>query len=45
MGVLVACKNEENPIKNEDASVVTTLFIDFYDAQWQLPQKSMMESC
>ena len=27
MGVLVACKNEEDPIKNEGARVVTTLFI------------------
>ena len=30
MGFLVACKNEENPIKNEGARVVTTLFIDFF---------------
>ena len=27
MGFLVACKNEEDPIKNEGARVVTTLFI------------------
>ena len=45
MGVLVACKNEEDPIKNEGARVVTTLFIDFSDAQGQLTPKSMMESC
>ena len=45
MGVLVACKNEENPIKNEGAWVVTTLFIDFPDAQRQLTPKSVMESC
>ena len=45
MGVLVACKNEENPIKNEDARVVTTLFIDFSDAQGQITPKSEMESC
>ena len=25
MGVLVACKNEEDPMKNEGARVVTTL--------------------
>ena len=31
MGVLVARKNEENPIKNEGARAVTTLFIDFSD--------------
>ena len=30
MDVLVACKNEEDPIKNEGSRVVTTLFIDFY---------------
>ena len=45
MGVLVTCKNEEDPIKNEAARVVTTLFIDLSDAQWQLPPKSVMESC
>ena len=32
MGFLVACKNEEDPIKNEGARVVTTLFINFSDA-------------
>ena len=45
MGVLVTCKNEEDPIKNEGATVVTTLFIDFSDAQGQLTPKSEMESC
>ena len=45
MGVLVACKNEEDPIKNEGARVVTTLFINFSDAQGQLTPKSAMESC
>ena len=45
MGVLVACKDEEDPIKNESARVVTTLFIDFSDAQGQLTPKSVMESC
>ena len=29
MGLLVACKNEEDPIKNEGARVVITLFINF----------------
>ena len=29
MGLLVAYKNEEDPIENEGARVVTTLFIDF----------------
>ena len=45
MGFLVACKNEEDPIKNEGARVVTTLFINFSDAQGQLTTKSVMESC
>ena len=45
MGVLVACKNEEHPNKNEGARVVTTLFIDFSDPQGQLTPKSEMESC
>ena len=45
MGVLVACKNEEDPIKNEGARVVTTLIIDFARAQGQLTPKSVMESC
>ena len=40
MGLLVACKNEEDPIKNEGARVVTTLFINFSDAQGQLNPKS-----
>ena len=44
MGVLVACKNEEDPIKNEGARVVTTLFIDFSDPQGQLTPKLVMES-
>ena len=39
MGLLVACKNEEDPIKNEGARVVTTLFIKFSDAQGQLTPK------
>ena len=45
MGFLVAFNNEEDPIKNEGARVVTTLFIDFSDAQGQLPPRSVMESC
>ena len=45
MGLLVACKNEEDPIKNEGARVVTTLFINFSDAQGQVTPRSVMESC
>ena len=45
MSFLVACKNEEDPIKDEGARVVTTFFINFSDAQGQLTPKSVMESC
>ena len=45
MGLLVVCKNEEDPIKNEGARVVTSLFINFSDAQGQLTLKSVMVSC
>ena len=43
--LLVAFKNEEDPVKNEGARLVTTLFIIFSDAQGQLTPKSVMESC
>ena len=36
MVVLVTCKNEEDLIKQEGAGVLTTLSIDFSDAQWQI---------
>ena len=42
--VLVTCKNEEDPIKNEGARVPTSLLIDFSDAQGQLTPKSVVES-
>ena len=45
MGLLVACNNEEGPIKYEGARVVTTLFINLSDAQGQLTPKSVMEYC
>ena len=45
MGFLVACKNEEDPIKNEGARMVTTLFINFSGTQGELTTKSVMESC
>ena len=45
MGLLVACKNGEDPIKNEGAREVTTLLINFSDAQGHLIPKSVMESC
>ena len=45
MSFLVACKNADDPMKNEGSRVVTRLFIDFSDAQGQLTLKSVMESC
>ena len=36
MHVLDTCKNEEDPIKNEGARVVTTLYSNFSDAQGQI---------
>ena len=45
MVVLVICKNEKDRIRFEDARVVTTLSIDFSDAQGQLTPKSVMKSC
>ena len=42
--VLITCKNEEDPIKNEGARVLTRLYV-FSDAQGQLTPKSAAESC
>ena len=36
MDVLVTCKYEEDPIKNEGARVFTTLYINFSDTQGQI---------
>ena len=36
MVVLLTCKNKEDPIKNEGARVVTTLYSNFSDAQGQI---------
>ena len=38
ISVLATCKNEDDPIKNEGAIVITTLCIDFSDTQGQLTQ-------
>ena len=44
--VLVTCKNEEDPIKNEGARVLTRLYdVFFSDAQGQLTPKSAAEIC
>ena len=36
MVVLLACKNEEDPIKNRGTRVFTTLYIYFSDRQGQI---------
>ena len=36
MDVLVTCKYEEDPIKNEGARVDTTLYSNFLDTQGQI---------
>ena len=47
MVVLHTCKNEEDPIKNEGARVLTRLhvYVIFSDAQGQLTLKSAVEFC
>ena len=45
MVVLHTCKNEEDPIKKEDARVLTRLYVVFSDAQGQLTPQSVVESC
>ena len=42
MVVLVTCKNEEGPIKNDGLRVLTTLYIDLSEAQGQLTLQSMV---
>ena len=44
MIVLVTCKNNEDPIRNEGARVLTTLYINFSDAQWQITPDSVVVS-
>ena len=41
----VTCKNEKDPIQNKGAGVVTTLFIDFSDAQGQVTPKLVKIFC
>ena len=45
MVVLHTCKNDEDPIKNEEARVLTRLYVVFSDAQGQLTPKSAAEFC
>ena len=42
MIVLITCLNEGDPIKNEGARVLTTLYIHSSDAQGQLTPKSVV---
>ena len=42
---LLTCKNEEEPIKNEGARVLTRLYIIFSDGQGQLTSKSVTIFC
>ena len=44
MTVLITCKNEKDPIKKEGAIVLTTLNIDFSDAQGQVTPHSVVRS-
>ena len=44
MVVLLTCKIEEDLIKNEDARVFTTLYINFSDAQGQITLESVVVS-
>ena len=44
MVVLLTCKNEEDSIKIESARVVTTLYINFSDAQGQITLELAMGS-
>ena len=44
MDVLVTCKYEEDPIKNEGARVFTTLYVNFSDAQGQITMESVVIS-
>ena len=44
MAVLVTCKNEDDPIKNEGARVFTTLYINFTDSQGQITPESQLVS-
>ena len=43
--VLITCRYEEDPIKNEGARVLTRLYEVFSDAQGQLTPKSAAEFC
>ena len=41
---VVTCKYEEDPIKNEGARVVTTLYVNILDPKGQITQESAVVS-
>ena len=41
---LVTCKNEKDQIKNEGTRMLTSLYVNFLDAQGQLTPQSVEES-
>ena len=43
MVILHTCNNEEDPIKNEGARVLTRLYVIFSDAQGQITQQSAVK--
>ena len=45
MDVLVTCKYEEYPIKNEGTRVVTKLYVNILDAKGQITQESAVVYC
>ena len=45
MVVLYTCKKEEDPMTNEDARVLTRLYVVLSDARGYLTPKSAMEFC
>ena len=42
--MVVTCKYEEDQIKNEGTRVLTSLYVNFSDAQGQLTLQSVVES-
>ena len=44
MNVFVTCKYEEDSIKNRGARVLTTLYVNFSDAQGQITLESVVVS-
>ena len=44
MDILITCKYEKDPIKNEGARVVTILYVNILDAKGQITQESAVVS-